>query len=403
MSPLLNRSSFNGMNSHLLKAPFASLTSSGIARKVMATAYLPGQPRFVGDQINIWCAGALKPKVGPHPAIDELISLLFPESKEREHVMRVLAFHIQRPSKKIRHALMVRGPQGSGKNTLFCDILGSLVGPRNLRTIGGEALGSHFNNDLTDVEVLVIDEVCHADGWETATRLKPLMSQDEILAEPKGEKRRLAKTPKMIVILTNETTPIPLDADDRRFFVSAFGSGRPPAAFFDALHAALPQELPGFLAALLAYDISQLDPAAHPPETDAKRELQAAVRPPIERQLKTWLEEHTAPFDRDIILSGVVLSRLKDAGYSSNEGAVSKALKALGCNSLGQLPERSDWSGRPRCWAVRDITRWKDASPLEWAAHLLKSLTDPEPPHTQRESEGIRPMSMSKIVSQEFR
>lgn len=376
MNPTLTHRAFDRYHAHLLRGPAKALVEFAKAPKVRRAVYRPGESRFIGDALNLWSASSIQPREGEAAHVTELMRWLFPVAEERGHVLDVLAFHVQHPGVKIRHALLIRGTQGSGKNTLFVTVLARICGPANHRVIGGDALTSRFNNELVDVQVLVADEVMHGDGWDVANRIKPLLSEDHILSEAKGEAMRHSLTPRLIAVLTNERTPLPLGDGDRRLWVPQYGGLRAGADFYPRLARSLPDEIPEFVAQLLARDVSHFDPNAPAPFTTEKAELQAAVKPPLERLFRQWLEDGFGPFAKDIVLPRTLVSEARAAGYgSANEGAVQRALQALGALSLGQLPHHPSWGGRVRCWCVRNLPEWQAAGPAAWARHLHPSAS----------------------------
>lgn len=370
MIPSFSRRSLDGTYAHQLPKASSQLLASKHTRKVLQTDYLPGNPRFIGELLNTWSEPKLQPIEGAAPNIEALLTHQLPRDDERAHVLNMLAFHVRQPAVKLKHALMIRGPQGSGKNTIFEAILRPILGTTNLRILGSEAFTSRFSSEFVNTQVLVCDEVVQRDGWEIVNRIKPLLSEDKIMTEAKHEARRLSLTPRLIAILSNDRTPLPIEPSDRRFFVPEYGAERLPPEFYHQLYAALDQEVPAFFSSLLTRDIGSFNPNAPPPMTAAKIELQAAVRPPIERQLREWILEREGPFAADIVIPSAVLQVLKIAGYTGvNEGSVSKSLKELGAVPLGQLP-KGPWSGRVRCWAVRNHQSWGEVGPAAWASHL---------------------------------
>ena len=370
MRTWLSRKAFDGYHCDRLSSPSSKVLAYKHTRKVMDKGYLPGQPRFYGDFLNLWTASALKPIEGNCDHINALVEHLFPEEYERAHILNALAFHVANPGAKVSHVLMITGVQGSGKNTLV-DIIRPIVGSSNARVIGGEALQSRFNSELVDVQALAIDEVVHRDGWAIANAIKPLITDDTILAEAKRENRRRATTPRLIFILSNDRTPLPLEPGDRRFFVPAYGTSKLSTEFYTALHAALDHEVPAFYAELLKRDVSGFNPKAAPPITQAKLELQAAVRPPLERQLREMIEDRRGVFACDVVIPQAVMIELRMAGHALvTEQSVTRALKEVGARSLGQLPSRDQWQGRPRCWAIRNHDEVEAAGPAAWARML---------------------------------
>ncbi len=232
----------------------------------------------------------------------------------------MLAFHIQKPDKKINHVLIVRGPQGSGKNLLFQNIMSMIVGPKNHRVVTGDALTSRFNNELTNTQVLVIDEVGLTDGHEAANRLKPMVTDETIRAEAKGQSRRVELTPRLMVLLSNYETPIPMDLGDRRYFVPDFGPVPQPSHFYSRIVAAFAAEVPAFYDALKKRDVKHFNPCASPPMTEDKAAIQAAVRdftiplPPLTEQAEiiAFVEAENSKLDALSDKANRVIDLLKE-------------------------------------------------------------------------------------------
>lgn len=372
---LLKGPAFDAMYSHRLRNPAASLDNSSLTAKFKSMAYLPGHQRFLEDVLNLWQPSNVQPKAGGARAVLDLVESLFPAQQERDHVLDVLGFHIQNPAVQIKHALMVRGTQGSGKNTLFDAILGRVIGRANLRVVGGDALVSRFTAELSYCQVLACNEVAHAESRAAYNRLKSVISEDVMLFEEKGVQMDHRNCPRLTIILSNIETPLPLEAGDRRFFVPEYGDLRPSSDLLDAIYGDIDGLAAEFLAVLLSRDVGHFDPTRPPPMTSAKEVITASVRPPIERQIITMIENETHPFDRDVVLVTRVRSCLELAGYRDvTEESVKRALKSLGATPGGQLPARDHaggWQGRPRYWVIRNHGLWEDRTPSEIADHLL--------------------------------
>ena len=243
MNTFLSRRALDGMYQSDTPHPSDSLLRCKITRKFMDQSYLPGEDPFVGDKLNLWRASSLKPIDGDCNHIWALIRHLHPHEFELQHVLDVLAHLAQHPGVKINHAFIVRGCQGSGKNTLYVTILRIIFRISNVRLIGGEALNSRFNYELVDIQILIVDEVIHRDGWLVSNSIKPLITDNTLLAEAKGEKRRIASTPRGMFLLSNDQTPLPIEAGDRRFFIPTFVESKLSHEFFDKLHESLDHEV----------------------------------------------------------------------------------------------------------------------------------------------------------------
>jgi hypothetical protein len=378
---LLKGPAFDAMYSHRLKAPATSLDNSSLTAKFKSMTYLPGQSRFMEDVLNLWQPSNMQPKSGGARAVMDLMESLFPAQPERDQVLDVLGFHIQNPAVQIKHALMVRGTQGSGKNTLFDAILGRIIGRANLRVVGGDALVSRFTAELSYCQVLVCNEVAHAESRAAYNRLKSVISEDVMLFEEKGVKLDHRNCPRLTIILSNIETPLPLEVGDRRFFVPEYGDLLPSSDLLDAIYGDIDGLAAEFLGVLLSRDVGHFDPTRPPPMTSAKEVITASVRPPLERQIIAMIDSELCPFDKDVVLVSRVRTALDLAGFRDvTDESVKRALKSLGATTGGQLPLRDQaggWRGRPRYWVIRNFGLWEDRTPSEIADHLLgqSSLT----------------------------
>lgn len=369
----LKREALAAYTAHITTSPVAELNKSPLSPKFKSMRYLPGEPRVAGDTLNQWTKGGLAPAPGDWSVIDRLMAQLFPNPDERHHIEDVVAYHLQYPDKKIRHALMIRGCQGSGKNTVFVNLLQAMVGSTNHKTVSGDAITTNFTGELANVQVLVIDEVLNIKGYEAANRLKPILAEDYHLFESKHRNRFEGTCPKLVAILSNDPAPLPIEAGDRRHFVPDYGKTTPPVELTSELYGNFSQRAAAYLAYLLERDVSQFDPNAFPPETPAKLQCIISVRPSLEREMLTAIQDETAPFDRAVVIPQRVagVMRITRPGTTSEED-VRKALQALGAVPLGQLPERpGSWSGKPRAWCVRDHDYWKSQRAAAWAAEVL--------------------------------
>ena len=330
----LGRPGFNGLYKHLFgkATPSESLLNWSPTAKVMDVGYRPGEGLFSGDCLNTWRKTPLVPRAGEWPLIAELLASLFPDDADREHVLAVFAFVAQYPGRKVRHALHVRGPQGTGKNTLFCDILRPIVGAANFQAGDGSALDGRWIDWLLDRQVVLIDEVLHHGGWDIQNRLKPLITEETVVAESKNVDFAVRTTAKVYIILSNSENHLPIEPGDRRAWVPAYGSPPREPAFYERLHAVLPTEIPGFFEMLLSRDISAFRPDAPPPMTEAKMQIISDCKPPLERQLAEMMEDRQELFTRDLVVVADVVMALRTAGFTgTNDDQVRRALRNLGC------------------------------------------------------------------------
>lgn len=105
--------------------------------------YRPGSPTILIDgeetKINLWVDDGVKPRDGDvQPFLDHL-GYLLPDEPAREHLLRWMAFTVQHPAERVKHALVLSGRQGTGKSYM-ARVLKQLHGPSNVHEVSVEEL-----------------------------------------------------------------------------------------------------------------------------------------------------------------------------------------------------------------------------------------------------------------------
>jgi hypothetical protein len=255
-----------------------------------------------------------------------------------------------------------------------------MVGPRNFGSGDGSALTGRWIDWLLEKQTVVVDEVQHDGGWDIQNRLKALITEETVKAESKNVDFADRTTAKLYIILSNSENHLPIEFGDRRAWVPAYGVAPREADFYPRLHAALPMEIPAFFAMLLSRDVSAFNPDAPPPMTEAKAQIIADCKPPLERQLAEMRDERRAPFHLDLVVPGQVVLALRLAGFSTaNDDQVRRALRKLGCRAcphpLPAMPGMGvEWVKDVRVWAVRDVERLCAASKAELREAMAEQL-----------------------------
>jgi hypothetical protein len=372
---LITSKAFGAANGHLLKAPYVEFVAWKRTPKVDRMDYVAGNDNLfvetpAGVALNLWTKGELEPAAGRFPMIEELLTELFPVDAEREHILTLLAFLLQRPGEKISHMVVITGPQGTGKSS-FTRLITTMVGQKNARTIEGQVLAGRFWIECYGVQVLIIEEVSLSDRRDVGNRLKPLITERTGRVEAKFVREREMPSPHLILMLSNHKQPVVLEEADRRVFAPSWGQPRRESAFFDRLNEALEAETPCFMAHLLARDITAFNPAAPPPMTDAKRAMAKDSVPEPERFLAELVEAAHGIFAKDVVLAGEVGLELRAGGFPNmNPVRSGKLLASIGAEKLGQLPPGDRWEGQPGVWVIRNHEAWREATRTQLGDYL---------------------------------
>ncbi len=205
-----------------------------------------------------------------------------------EHVLKWLAYPIQHPGAKMQTAMVVHGPQGTGKSLVFeavCKIYGEYG-----TIIGQESIEDKYNSDWTEKKLFVLaDEVvARTDTYHIKNRLKGLVTGDKVRVNPKFVAAHVEKNCMNFVFLSNEDLPLALEKDDRRHIVIWT-----PPKLPEAYYAEVTEELRnGGIAALHHYllnlDLGDFKPWTKPPMTAAKGDLIDLGMSSEQRFLRDW-------------------------------------------------------------------------------------------------------------------
>lgn len=204
-----------------------------------------------------------------------------------------LAYPLQNPGAKMQSAMVIHGPQGTGKS-FFYEAYAKIFGDYAI-VLNQGAIEDKFNSDWTERKLFVVaDEiVARQDLYHLKNQLKNLITGEWVRVNPKNVAAHRERNHMNMVFLSNERQPVQLENDDRRHLVL----WTPPALakdFYDELS----QEIEaGGIAALYHYllnlDLGDFKPWTRPPMTQAKDDLVALGLSSEERFVRDWLAGET--------------------------------------------------------------------------------------------------------------
>lgn len=142
-------------------------------------------------------------------------------SREKSHILtQWIAHQIQFPGKQILWSPVIQAIQGVGKS-FFGELLRCCLGDRNVGTVSPSQVVSDFNGWATGVSVNVLEElrVKGHNRYDAVNSLKPLITDRMIQINDKGIKQFITYNTTNYICFTNYKDAIPLDSDDRRWWV----------------------------------------------------------------------------------------------------------------------------------------------------------------------------------------
>lgn len=254
-------------------------------------------------KLNTWTGWPTKPKAGTCKLALDLLRYLCSGEKNAEEihawVLKWLAYPLQHPGAKMKSALVVHGPQGTGKS-MFFEAVGAIYGDYYILMNQG-AIEDKFNADWSARKLYVVaDEiVARQDMHHIKNQLKTLVTGEWIRVNPKNLIAYRERNHMNFIFLSNERQPIVIEHDDRRHGV-IWTPPKLPKAHYDAIAEEL--ENGGYAALhqhLLDLDLTGFGPHTEPPMTSSKEDLLDLGRGSVERFVHEWMRLEVASHDGD--------------------------------------------------------------------------------------------------------
>jgi hypothetical protein len=258
---------------------------------------------------NVWrdARPAITTRYDPQPWIDHCRKLV-PDERELNHIWDVMAVKVQQPRTKINHAVLHGGNGGIGKDTMWYPLLWAIGGDhmKNVKVIDGDKITSDFGYHY-QTEVMVLNELKEPEARERralANRLKPVIAAPPEMLTVNRKGLHPYEMPNRIFVLafTNESMPITLDSDDRRWF--CVWSDAPKMTSDETQRIWGWYKNGGFEAVagwLQARDVSAFNPKGIPFSTEYKQRLVYTGMSNAESFIYHLIEKREAPFNTDII------------------------------------------------------------------------------------------------------
>lgn len=244
-------------------------------------------------KLNTWRDWPMTPKQGKCDLLLELLHYLCSLEKNSEEIYRWLlcwmAYPLQHPGAKMSSAVIMHGPQGTGKSTVF-QTLSKIYGDY-ATVLNQRGLEDKFNADWVDTKLFLLAEevVTRAEMWHIKNELKELVTGDWVRVNGKFAGAYRQRNHINISYLSNEGQPLPLENDDRRHCVVWTPPELDPE-FYEQVQLELENGgVEAFYHHLMTLDLTDFHPKRRPPDTQAKRNLIDLSRPSEERFLLDWI------------------------------------------------------------------------------------------------------------------
>ena len=245
-------------------------------------------PRII---CNLWGGWPTAPKQGSCDCLLELLQYLCSNEENSsatyQWVLKWLAYPVQHPGAKMRTALIFHGPQGTGKNLFFESVM-AIYGEYG-RIVDQAAIEDKFNDWASKKLFLIADEVvARTELFHIKNKLKCFVTGEWIRINPKNVAAHDERNHVNLVFLSNESQPLVLEKDDRRYVVIH----TPEKLRENFYHQVRDEIRNGGIAALhrhlLDIDLSGFDEHSKPPMTRAKSDLIEVSMDSVNSFIRDW-------------------------------------------------------------------------------------------------------------------
>ena len=296
---------------------------------------------------NLWGGWPTVPKQGRCDVLIELLEYLCSEEENYrivfDWVIKWIAYPIQHPGAKMRTALIFHGPQGTGKN-LFFEAVMAIYGEYG-RIVDQAAIEDKFNDWASRKLMMIADEVvARQELYHVKNKLKSFVTGEWIRINPKNVAAHDEKNHVNLVFLSNESQPLVLEKDDRRYTV-IHTPEKLTAEFYQQVRAELNNGgIPALHHYLLNLDLVDFDEHTKPPMTKAKENLIDVSLDSVQRFISEW-----------------TAGDIESAPFCPCLGRHLFAVYRKWCDQLG---ERSPRSEAQFIGHIRNLHRWKAGESL---------------------------------------
>ena len=291
---------------------------------------------------------------------------LVPDQVSLNHIFDVMAFKLQYPQRKINHAVLHKGPQGIGKDTMYHPLIWAVCGENatNRGLLDSDTMNSQFNYAL-ESEILILNELREPDAKDRralANKLKPVIAAPpEYLSINRKNLRPYDMVNRCLVVaFSNDPVPITLDSQDRRWF--ALSSNVPRMTPEDSQKIWRWFDRGGVSACaawLAARDVSAFNPAAAPPVTEFKLTLIEQGMSANESYLADMIRDRRGLFAQGVIASPFhsicdTLSLNAPGTYKVSQGALLHALMECAWVDCGRVSSR-EYTTKKQVYCAPDM------------------------------------------------
>lgn len=311
------------------------------------------------------------------------LELLVAEDEYRTHILDWLAYNVQYPGRKIRHAILIQGGEGCGKSYLF-DALKVVLGKTNVRKVNKATLDKGWTEWAVGSQVVAVEEirVVGHNRYDVMNTLKELVTNDDVPINERNTSTKTAPNITNYLLFSNFHDALALSEGDRRYFVLKSPLQTKSqivhlekTGHFQRIFAMLEEHASGLRHFFENYEISDAFSAdAQAPRTIYADQIIDDTCDEVARTIKQVIAESTDPLiQKDAVASTALANRLIYEGIKKpTESHIASVLRNLGFEKVGRYqthkPEDDLEETRQYIWIHATKARQK----IDWG-HMIRT------------------------------
>lgn len=216
----------DAMNDKTTKSAWEAFTESQAATfpKAHGLCFRPEHPPGAVLQeesrllVNTYVPIVTSKKAGDISRFTAHLEKMLPNPRDREILLAWMAACVQYPGCKFQWSPLVQGCEGNGKSLLI-RCLAYAIGHRYTHLPNAQDLSNKFNAWLSNKLFIGVEEIYSADRREIIETLKPMITNDRIDIQGKGDDQFTGDNRANFLMCTNHKDAILKTHNDRRFAV----------------------------------------------------------------------------------------------------------------------------------------------------------------------------------------
>lgn len=392
------RTGKNGQTSEHMEKKFTAKEWMEWPRRAQFSrfAYEPGEPKIVGDKVNVWSGWACEPKPGDVSPWIDLMEAMFPgeTGATLEYLRQWFAWPIRNPGAKLHTAVVVWGSeQGTGK-TLLGTTMKRIYG-ENFRSIGNTELVGAYNEWAANRQFVVGDEISTGSRRAITDMMKDVITRESVTVNAKYRAHYTVRDCINYYFTSNHPDAFFVTDQDRRYLVLEATREAKPPEFYQKYAEWLrgPGAAALFHHLAVEVDLEGFDPKGRAPMTNSKANMVADGRGDLDEWLSRLLDDPEGTTKRPWALwTTQELVRLYDPDGRTKVTAngIARALRPTSARQPAGGTAVPTSAGRVRLWALKDWERFAFQGPAAVAKAYdeERAASDPKRKFEQKRAEG---------------